>query len=183
MTLAKTTATGEVEYKVGDWSFRGRLSNKIWREAYVDGIAYTYSPKEIASTSVHKGEFAKIGKNVRVRTMRAYLYYTGSAEKPLGAKSFSGASFMSAAENVEESLPESIPVRFVHKDIVVIEDPADNEIASVDGNDDDITSIAKKIAVPVIKSNRWFDLKGRRLNGKPATRGIYLNNKTPVVVK
>ena len=33
------------------------------------------------------------------------------------------------------------------------------------------------------KVDRWFDLQGRRLNGKPTTKGTYYNNGKKVIVK
>ena len=31
--------------------------------------------------------------------------------------------------------------------------------------------------------NGWFDMKGRKLNGKPTVKGIYYNNGKRVIVK
>ena len=33
------------------------------------------------------------------------------------------------------------------------------------------------------KANSWFDLRGRRLNGKPTTKGTYYNNGRKVIIK
>ena len=33
------------------------------------------------------------------------------------------------------------------------------------------------------KTDAWYDLLGRRLSGKPTTRGIYINNGKKVVIK
>ncbi len=189
VTLKASPSAEEVSYTIGDWSFRSRLSNKVWTAETVDGKAYTYSPIAVkdaeGNTTVAKNQFAKIGKNVRVRTMRSYLYYTGSSVKPLG-KVRAGASLMSAGEIAVEDLPASIPVRFIHKDIVVekIVEPEEEEIATIEGDSEEVQAIAKPIMTPaMVKSNRWFDLKGRRLNSKPTAHGTYINNDIPVVVK
>jgi len=179
VTLKQTAGTEEVSYSIGDWSFRGRLTNKTWAEADVDGKAYTYSPLEL-SNGVQKGEFAKIGKNVRVKTMRAYLYYSGSSATPL-AKARAGATLMSTEEIAVEDLPATIPMTFIHKEIVVKDD---NEVASTEGEDKGTLSVAKPVkATTIMKSNRWYDLKGRSLNGKPQNHGAFINNKTSVIVK
>ncbi|MCQ2092405.1 MAG: hypothetical protein MJY85_06965 [Fibrobacter sp.] len=188
VTLKKTTGSEEVSSDIGNWSFKARLTSKIWDAA--DGKSYTYSPIEVKNsegeTSVEKGTFAKIGKNVRVRPMRAYLYYNGSAATPFAAKARAGATLMNSNVIALEDLPASIPVRFTHKDIIVPEIPVeeDNEIASIEGDEEEAMSIAKPVMTPsAVKSNRWYDLKGRRMNSKPTAHGTYFNNKTPVVVK
>ena len=33
------------------------------------------------------------------------------------------------------------------------------------------------------KSDEWYDLQGRKLEGKPTQKGIYINNGKKVVVK
>lgn len=188
VALKKTTGSEEVSSDIGNWSFKARLTSKIWDAA--DGKSYTYSPIEVKNsegeTSVEKGAFAKIGKNVRVRPMRAYLYYNGSAATPFAAKARAGATLMNSNVIALEDLPASIPVRFIHKDIVVekIVEPEEEEIATIEGDSEEVQAIAKPIMTPaMVKSNRWFDLKGRRLNSKPTAHGTYINNDIPVVVK
>lgn len=188
VTLKKTTGSEEVSSDIGNWSFKARLTSKIWDAA--DGKSYTYSPIEVKNsegeTSVEKGAFAKIGKNVRVRPMRAYLYYNGSAATPFAAKARAGATLMNSNVIALEDLPASIPVRFIHKDIVVekIVEPEEEEIATIEGDSEKVQAIAKPFMTPaMVKSNRWYDLKGRRMNSKPTAHGTYFNNKTPVVVK
>jgi hypothetical protein len=36
---------------------------------------------------------------------------------------------------------------------------------------------------PSLNGGEWYDLSGRRLEMKPATKGVYINNGTKVVVK
>jgi hypothetical protein len=33
------------------------------------------------------------------------------------------------------------------------------------------------------RSERWYTIDGRRLNGKPTTKGLYINNGNKVVIK
>ena len=39
------------------------------------------------------------------------------------------------------------------------------------------------IAADAVESNIWYDLNGRRLDGKPTKTGIYINNHKKVYVK
>ena len=45
------------------------------------------------------------------------------------------------------------------------------------------TSIDNITEFPTVKARGWFDINGRRLNGKPAQKGIYINNGNKVLVK
>lgn len=33
------------------------------------------------------------------------------------------------------------------------------------------------------RSDSWYDLQGRKLKGKPAQKGVYINNGKAVVIK
>jgi len=48
---------------------------------------------------------------------------------------------------------------------------------------DDVTGIETMEAVRGKMSDDWYDLQGRRLNGKPTRSGIYVNNIQKVVIK
>ena len=51
------------------------------------------------------------------------------------------------------------------------------------GDDSEATGIIEVIGVNKVNDNSWYSLDGRRLDGKPATRGIYVNNGKKVVIK
>ena len=34
-----------------------------------------------------------------------------------------------------------------------------------------------------VRMDRWFDLKGRRLNSRPSTKGTYYNNGKKAIIK
>ena len=54
------------------------------------------------------------------------------------------------------------------------------------GDDGEVTGI---VAQPTLNSqfsilnSEWYDLSGRKLNGKPTTKGLYINNGKKVVIK
>ena len=49
------------------------------------------------------------------------------------------------------------------------------------GDEDEMTGITTTDFTN--KAGAWFDLSGRKLNGKPTTKGIYVNNDKKVVIK
>ena len=50
--------------------------------------------------------------------------------------------------------------------------------------EDDVTAIAEKFNVQSSLSNdQWYTISGVKLNGKPNTKGVYINNGKKVVVK
>ena len=51
-------------------------------------------------------------------------------------------------------------------------------------NDGEVTGIAPVIhTVNLDGTERWFDLNGRQLNGKPVKKGVYINKGNKVVIK
>ncbi|MBR5035736.1 MAG: hypothetical protein IKX69_00925, partial [Prevotella sp.] len=52
------------------------------------------------------------------------------------------------------------------------------------GNDDNTTGIISTTNVTdFTNSDAWYDMQGRRLDGRPAAKGIYVNNGRKVVIK
>ena len=49
------------------------------------------------------------------------------------------------------------------------------------GDNDDPTGIAELFGLE--EAGTWFDLNGRKLNGKPAQKGIYINNGKKTIIK
>ena len=50
--------------------------------------------------------------------------------------------------------------------------------------EDDATAVAEKFNVKSSLSNdQWYTISGVKLNGKPNTKGVYINNGKKVVVK
>jgi hypothetical protein len=48
--------------------------------------------------------------------------------------------------------------------------------------DEDVTAISPS-PVPSQNGDEWYDLSGRKLSGKPTTKGLYINNGKKVVIK
>lgn len=170
-------ATNEAKYSVSiqnsaGWSFCGLYATKQWLEGDEElgkaGQVYGYSSKADADRGIENGSFVRAGKNVRVKTMRGYLYYA--------VPRVAGALAKAAAVSLDD-LPFSMELKLVEKELP----PYVEENAEIV---ESTTSIGKSIMVPAtVKAGRWYNLNGRRLNKKPDARGTYFNNNIPVVIK
>ncbi len=99
------------------------------------------------------GEFVKVGSGAWTVPMRAYLVYIEDNSSP---KSAAGAAF---------DLPETMEVVIVN-----------SEGKSIGGG-------TLNTVTGEIRMDRWYDLQGRKLNGKPTTKGTYYHNGKRVIIK
>lgn len=176
-------ATNAAKYSVNvnsNWSFCGLYETKQWLEGDgelgKDGQVYGYSSKADADRGIENGSFVRAGKNVRVKTMRGYLYYA--------VPRVAGALAKAAAVSLDD-LPSSMVVELIEKELPpYVEEIVETIEPSVgeESEEDATQSIAKPVVAPeAVKANRWYDLNGRRLNKKPANHGSFYNK--PVIVK
>ncbi len=114
----------------------------------------TYGFSAQTANGIYQGEFVKVGDYVRIKPMRCYLEN----------ESFAGAR---GANRAAEQLPETIKVRLV----------------SANGEVTGIGTISTKTGEGTIDNGAWYSLDGRRIEGKPSTKGIYVNNGKKVVIK
>lgn len=61
--------------------------------------------------------------------------------------------------------------------------PAEIDVEIVDENDNVIETGKMNPVTGEIRMDRWFDMKGRKLNAKPTTRGMYYHNGKRVIVE
>ena len=139
-----------------DWTFKSTYSTIEWTSAPT-GI-YGFSASD-ANDGITQGQFVKVGKYVRVKPMRCYLQYGD------GTSDWAGARGMTRA--AAEPLPETIGVRLI----------------SANGEVTGIGTISTKTGEGTIDNGAWYSLDGRRIEGKPSTKGIYVNNGKKVVIK
>ena len=144
----------------GDWTFIGTYSTINWTEAPT-GI-YGFSA-QAANAGITQGQFVKVGAYVRIKPMRAYLQYTGSDSQFANARSLTRA----AATTSDDTLPETIGVRLIS---------ANGEVTA-------IGTLHTRTGEVSFDSEAWYTLDGKRLNAKPNTKGIYVNNGKKVVIK
>lgn len=126
--------------------------------------AYGFAAQEQNGSRI--GQFVKLGKGASIVPMRMYLTLD-PLPTPKGAPGRpAGYGFSSIA-----STPEFIGID--------IED--DDEVE----DDEEETMVVNNITVVpmVIKSDCWFDMKGRVLGQKPTAKGAYYHNGKKVIIK
>ena len=139
--------------KDNDWSFEGVYNFTRWEAGDADlGKVYGYAAKD--KGKVTSGQFVKVGSGAYVPPLRAYLKYIGKEEKN------SRKLGKTANESVVE-LPKSIDV------MLIDEDNGTTRVVRWNMTTGEITKV-----------NHWFDLKGRKLNGKPENKGMFVGKKT-----
>ena len=102
------------------------------------------------------GQFKKIGTGVKAFPMQAYLVDHDGITL---AKSATG----SFGHNI--SLPDVIDIEIEDENGIVVETGKLNTVAGE------------------VRMDRWFDLKGRKLNSKPTVKGTYYKNGKKVIIK
>ena len=124
---------------------------------------YGFAAKEKNNTKI--GQFTKAACSEKscayIRPFRAYLKCTlpqASAIKGLAKSADDVASL--------DDLPGSIEVH------VIKEDSSRTYLGTLNTYTGEITV-----------EDRWFDMKGRRLQHKPTAKGTYYNNRKKVVIK
>ena len=155
-TLNTTTSSTDVTVD-NNWTMRGVYEYKVWPEGDSD-LGYVYGFASKAGSDNQIGEFVKVGSGADIMPMRMYLEET----KPQSVRGNGKYNYSS----------HTGPAKVVRVQIV-------------EGDGDDETTAIKHVAtVPtVVKSNRWFDVKGRALNGKPTAKGTYYYNGQRVIIK
>ena len=141
---------------IENWEFKGTYSyHKFTADDPEFGRAYGFAAT--ASNGVKVGQFVKAGSGAWLRPMRAYLVNNTpkSATRSLSARRLLDVS----------ELPETIDL--------TLKDSKGNVVGTGTLN----TKTGE------FKADHWFDLRGRRLNGKPTTKGTYYNNGRKVIIK
>ena len=126
------------------WTFTGSYAKKTWETAPSNVYGYAAA----AGENYGAGQFVKVGENVTLPPLRAYLTCTN---KGLGK---------SSTDNVYDNLPDVIKVRLLDKS---------GETLSIGTMNTRTGEIQMQ--------DRYYDLKGRKLNGKPQNKIMYVNKK------
>ena len=149
---------------VGQWKFRGTYEYKKWTAKDSElGYAYGYAAKAAKNLSV--GEFARNAAGAFIYPFRAYLLYTPKAKAApqYASNSLAKTASLNQASIDGVALPETMKIVIVDgKQESIDQTPAFNMLNTVLG--------------PVKFRNGWFDMKGRKLNGKPTAKGVYYYN-------
>ena len=125
------------------WTFTGSYAKKTWETAPSNVYGYAATDGDGYSA----GQFVKVGNNVTLPPLRAYLTCT---RKGLAKSSTDDVS----------NLPDVINVRLLGKS---------GETLSIGTMNTRTGEIQMQ--------DRYYDLKGRKLNGKPQNKIMYVNKK------
>lgn len=138
---------------ITDWTFQGTYSQISLPKT----DEYDYGFATGNGTTIDVGTFVHLVSGASAAPFRAYLKYTGSDDNWAKASKRSGSA--------NDALPSRIIVR------VVGADGGTTAIGTLDTRTGEIST------------GDWFDLNGRRLQGKPSTKGIYIHNGRKEVLK
>ena len=162
VTLQPTTANDGV-YGGGtsddEWNFHGSYKGKTWTSSDSDkdyGFAAT-SGTAVDGQAVDAGQFVRFAPGAFIKPMRCYLSYVGTSE-PAPARGLTRGA-------ATDDLPQSITVRLVSRN-------------------GDVEAIGTlNMETGEMSFEGWYTLDGVRLDGKPSTKGIYINNGKKIVIK
>ena len=142
-----------------DWNFYGTYVKKTWTSSDSDkdyGFAAT-SGTAVHGEEVVAGQFVRLATGAWMNPMRCYLSYVGTSE-PAPARGLTRGV-------ATDDLPQSITVRLVSRN-------------------GDVEAIGTlNMDTGEMSFEGWYTLDGVRLDGKPSTKGIYINNGRKVVIK
>ena len=147
----------------GDWKFNGTYTEMIYGTSPFTGKVFGFAANNGTGTdsqnnevAIKAGEFVRATTGAKVRPFRAYLTYTGT-DNSLQAPSRSGDS--------TPDLPDRITVRLVSSNGTV------TSVGTLNTNTGEVTIGA------------WYDMYGRKLDGKPTREGLYINNGRKVMIR
>lgn len=144
----------------GKWNLIGTYESRLWNDTHNTeeiGSVYGFAAQNYdgSSYTVNPGDFVKAMAGASIAPFRAYLKYTA----PVSNAPRRGTA--------EEALPSRMSVRLVN---------ADGDVTA-------IGTIDTKTGEIRFDSEAWYTLDGRRLNGKPSVKGMYINNGKKIIVK
>lgn len=153
VVAASSYSDTDAKTTITDWTFQGTYSQISLPKTG----EYDYGFAAGDGSTVAIGTFVHLKSGASAAPFRAYLKYTGSDDNWAKAPNRAGAA--------NDAMPSRIIVRIV----------------GADGGTTDIGTLDTRTGE--ISTGEWFDLNGRRLQGKPSTKGVYINNGKKVVIK
>ena len=148
--------TVEPVTKIGEWEFRGTLGKMEWYDGHEDlGKVYGFAAGSGDDGLV--GKFVKAAPGAWITALRAYII-----RNPASYARGLGSAAKPAA--VDASIPDQMEVVIVDRST---------------GSGEEQTTVIGHINTRTgeFTMERDYDLKGRKLNGKPTVRGMYYGKK------
>lgn len=153
VNAAASYSDADAKTTITDWTFQGTYSQISLPKT----DEYDYGFATGNGTTIDVGTFVHLVSGASAAPFRAYLKYTGSDANWAKAPNRAGAA--------NDAMPSRIIVRIV----------------GADGGTTAIGTLDTRTGE--ISTGEWFDLNGRRLQGKPSTKGIYIHNGRKEVLK
>ena len=148
-------------FRWNKWDFIGTYQPRYWSETeHFDEVGKVYgfagATKEVDEQLVVAGDFVRVKVGAKIRPTSCYLMWTGSEP--------SNARALTRSAAATEELPQSITVKLISASGDL------NAIGEID------------METGEFDFSGWYTLDGVRLDGKPSTKGIYINNGRKVVI-
>lgn len=154
----QTADIANVNDQSDKWYFTGTYKYKVWSgEDDEIGRAYAFAASDNAGGAA-KGKFGKIASGAWANPMRAYLCKKDASLRPSMAKGTLPSSTNNVVKSSINDLPEIIDVEFID---------------SSENGEKTLFMGRMNTRTGEIKMLPNYDLKGRKLNGTPKTRGAY----------
>ena len=152
-------ATREPVVRQGDWEFRGTLMKTQWNVGDTElGYAWGFSAEKTETINI--GDFVRAVDGTMIRPLRGYIL-DKAANK---SRRYTVDMLPAPVATVRESVLSD------RMKVVIVEDGDDGvEHTTVIGHINTHTG--------EFKMERSYDVKGRKLNGKPAARGAYYGKR------
>ena len=157
-----TTTTGDAGSTASNWKFRGTYQRVQWNGTASDpsDLSKTYGFAK-GNATIAAGQFVHFAAGAWLKPMRCYLVYNGSTE----GGTFQNARSMTRGAGSTEELPQTITV------VLLSSSGETTAIGTLDTKTGDITL------------DGWYTMDGRKLEGKPTKKGLYINNGRKIVIK
>ena len=157
-----TTTTDEAGSTVSNWEFRGTYQKVQWDGSASDpsDLSKTYGFAK-GNATIAAGQFVHFAAGAWLKPMRCYLVYNGSTE----GGTFQNAPSRTRGAASTEELPQTITV------VLMNSSGETTGIGTLDTKTGDI------------KLEVWYTMDGRKLEGKPTKKGLYINNGRKIVIK
>ena len=160
------TTSGAKTTVLGDWELRGASGNiSLSDSTHLIGRVYGFAGQ--AKDGFKVGDFVKFGKGATIPALRCYLVYTG--ELPDENSNTNNAPLPRGVASIE-GLQDSISIEILEES---------GNVMAVGTFD----SKRNEFRVNRYHLDQWYDLRGRRLKGKPTVKGTYYNNGNMVIIK
>ena len=170
MVTLNTSVMNNIRTKNEEWELRGVYSYKKWETGDAElGYAYGYTAKSTNKLAAGKFDINEAG--AYIFPFRAYLLNISALVATPKAQAVAPSPFLAKSAPTSSASVENL-IQSGTLDVFVVDGLA--------GENGGTTSIASERKAPARAKtvNGWYDMKGRRLNGKPTAKGIYYyNNK------